>query len=130
MEFMKEKMKKASKISLTLFVIAIAILVIYGNMVKDETIEIPTILAVYLLITTAAALICALISFVLDAIESIKKDKFAYVTGLLGIAIVYFVGYVGIEIFLNGNKPNLQATFIAALIFACISRTGKFLYEK
>lgn len=129
MELIKEKVKKTSKVSFIMFSIAIAILVVYANVKKDETIELPTIVVVYLLISTVVALLCFMAAFILDAIESIKKGSVSYVMELLRMIVLYFCVYAGANILLNKNTPNLQMTFLSAVIFACISRVGRNIYR-
>lgn len=130
MEIMKKTIKKAGKICLVMFCIAIAILVGYAFMSKEEVIEVPTVIGIYLLLTSVAILICMSLAFVFDVIENMRRDKVSYIKELLRMAVIYFVIFVGVDYLGNGNKPGLQTKLISAFVVVCIWRAGKYLYEK
>lgn len=121
---MKNTFIKISRISLAIFAVAIAILVMYVVMANDDEIELPIIIGIFVLVGIILGIMGFLIAIVIDIVENYKKEGFSFVikyaVEIIGVGAL-FVLY---EHFVDKSDQTWIQCFTQASIIVLGIRAG------
>lgn len=121
---------KISRSCLVAFFTALALLVGFAVVTKTEKITLPAILGIYVLISTITSLICIIIAWVLDLIESVRRDKFSCLTGyVVGIAMLWGAILVT-DYFFYDMHIDWMSSLLKAVICVCVIKAGNYIFSR
>lgn len=129
-DIMKKRFIQISRIFIILFGCELAVLLGFIFFTKEDEIAIPSILGVAFLIGIIGMLVCVAIAFVLDAIESIKRDNFSYIAGYLGAVAVLTIAVTAVDYFWGEQQGAILETAIKALVVVGGSRAVEYVFRK
>lgn len=127
---MKKTFKKVGRIIFLLFICVIAVFLGFIFFTKEDEISIPSILGMTFLIVIAAMLICAAIAFIFDAVESLKRDKVAYLAGYFGSVAVLTLLVIAVDYFWGEQQEAVLATAIKAFLLVGGSRGVEYVFRR
>ena len=121
---MKTIFKNICRVSILIFVVLILTFAFFISNLESGKIKAPQLLGVFLAFFALSTLVCLAAAFVLDAVESIKKNKFLYffimIINIIVIAYVYnyFAHY-----------PNILNCLPPAVVYACAVKAGDYIFR-
>lgn len=121
---------KVCKISLLLFFIALAILVGFAVFTDESEFTLPTIVMIYFLASTIACVLCIVIAWILDLIESVRRDIFTCLMGYLVVIVMFWGVLVAVDYFWNDAGVDLAGSLVKAALSVCAIKAGNYIFTK
>lgn len=122
---MKNVFVKASRITLILFALAIAILILYIVITNgDEIIELPTVLGLFVFGAIFATAITVLIAVIIDIVESYKKEGFSFLKKYIMEIVFTGLTFTLYEYFIGKSGETWIQCFAQATIIVCAIKAG------
>lgn len=125
---MKSKFIKISRICVMFFFVVIAILVGWIFVTKDQEVILPTVLGILPLLSGLAMVICIIIAFILDMVDSLKRDKFKYLIGNTILIAVLWLVLVIFEYFTGDKNVQLINLLGQSALSVCAVRAGSYIF--
>lgn len=127
---MKSKFIKISRISLSSFAVALAILIGFAVFTEQQEISLPPALGVLLLVTGFLAIICIVVAWVLDLVDNYKRVGVSYIISYAAVVVVFGLVLMGIDYFIDGQSLQLVNSIGKAAVIVCGLRAGQYIFSK
>lgn len=126
----KKRFKNISRVFFLLFGCVLVLLIGFLFLTKESEVEIPGILSIPFMVVLAGAVVCAAIAFVLDAIESWKRDCFSFLTGYIGSVVILTAVVSAVDYFWDKQQIEILATALRVVLIISGVRAGEYVLKK
>lgn len=126
----KKRFKNISRVFFLLFGCVLVLLIGFLFLTKESEVEIPGILSIPFMVVLVGMVLCAAIAFVLDAIESWKRDWFSFLTGYIGSVVILTAVVSAVDYFWDKQQIEILATALRVVLIISGVRAGEYVLKK